>query len=67
MTSVPQVRQKTRQQLIWESMAGEEWAKQQAEWSGCRSPAAYLFDLLLPIITLFGIYAFAMVAYLLGA
>jgi hypothetical protein len=48
-------------------MAGEEWAKQQAEWSGCRSPAAYLFDLLLPIITLFGIYAFAMVAYFLGA
>jgi hypothetical protein len=39
MTSVPQVRQKTRQQVIWESMAGEEWAKQHAELYGCRSPA----------------------------
>jgi hypothetical protein len=67
MTSVPQVRQKTRQQLIWESMAGEGWAKQHAALYGCRSHAAYLFDLLLSIITLFGIYAFAMVTYLLGA
>jgi hypothetical protein len=67
MATIPQVRQKTRQQLIWESMAGEEWAKQQAEWSDCRSPLEYLERLWLPIVTLFGIYAFAMVAYLLGA
>jgi hypothetical protein len=48
-------------------MAGEEWAKQQAEWHGCRSPLEYLVRLYLPVVTLFGIYAFAIVAYLLGA